>query len=208
MNTRDERPVYNKTEDDLSSVVSDAVQLERKYTYSDYCKWDDDKRWELIQGIPYLMASPSRVHQKVVLSLGRAIENYLHDKHCEVYIAPLDVRLNADTEDNTVVQPDVLIVCDKSKLDDKGIIGAPDFIAEILSPSSAKNDIERKYYEYKNAGVKEYWIIDPLNKHLVAHTLQDGNYERKLYSSDDTCVPVTILEDCNINLKEIFDSIE
>ena len=208
MNTRDERPVYNKTEDDLSSSVSDAVQLEKKYTYTDYCNWDDDKRWELIQGIPYLMASPSRVHQKVVLSLGRAIENYLHDKHCEVYIAPLDVRLNADTEDNTVVQPDVLIVCDKSKLDDKGVKGTPDFVAEILSPSSAKNDIERKYYEYRNAGVKEYWIIDPLNKHLVAHTLHDGNYERKLYSSDDTCVPVIILEDCNINLKEIFDSIE
>ena len=208
MSSIDERSLYNRPIEDLSSTVSDAVKRKKIYTYADYCKWDDNKRWELIQGIPYLMASPSHEHQSIVLSLGSAIKNYLQNKQCKVYIAPLDVRLNADTEDNTVVQPDVLIVCDKSKLDDKGVKGAPDFIAEILSPSSAKNDIERKYYEYKNAGVKEYWIIDPLNKHVIAHTLQNGSYERRLYLADDTSVPITILDECYINLEEIFSSIE
>ena len=108
---------------------------ERGFTYKDYARWDDDIRYELIDGVPYAMASPSRLHQKISGRIFRQLANFLRGKSCEVYAAPLDVRLNPHTFDNIVVQPDILVVCDESKYDDKSIKGAPDFIIEILSPT-------------------------------------------------------------------------
>ena len=182
---------------------------DQQYTYADYRTWDDGERWELIDGVPYAMApAPSETHQSVTGELFRQISNFLKEKPCKVFIAPFDVRLNAQKGDNTVVQPDVIIVCDKSKLDGKGVIGAPDFVAEVLSPSTAKKDMDIKYTAYLNAGVKEYWIIDPYNKVLMAHTLTNSNYERKPYFINDSDVPIQSLSGFTVNLTEIFNSIE
>ena len=121
-----------------------------KFTYNDYLKWSDEERWELIYGIAWNMSpAPTRKHQKISIKLLFQIEDYLKDKDYDVYIAPFDVRLPENKEDNdketdTVVQPDLLVVCDKAKLDDAGGNGAPDWIIEILSPSTAVKDLNNK----------------------------------------------------------------
>ena len=174
-----------------------------RYTYADYCKWDDDERWELIDGVPYAMAAPTRTHQGISGSIYYQIYHFLRGKSCEVYYAPFDVRLNADKLDNTVVQPDIVVYCDESKLDDKGGIGAPDMAVEILSPSSASHDMIKKYMLYMKVGVREYWIVDPVTKTVVVHLLEDGTYRGRFFEKNDV-VPVSVLEDCTVNLAEVF----
>jgi Uma2 family endonuclease len=141
---------------------------ERYYTYADYAGWDTAERYELIDGVPYLMSpAPSPDHQKIVLKLGAIFNAFLEDGPCEVFIAPVDVRLNAGSEDDTVLQPDILIVCDDSKIGDRSINGAPDVVVEVLSPSSEKYDSGAKLDKYLEAGVRECWIINP-----EAHTVR------------------------------------
>jgi len=189
----------------LDSMVKEAVvDYDMKYTYSDYLQWDDDKRRELIDGVPYLMSAPTRSHQKVSGNLHIQFANLLKGKPCEVYYAPFDVRLNADTLDDTVVQPDLLIVCDESKLDEAGCIGAPDLTVEILSPSSSRHDTVRKFNTYRKNGVREYWIIDPERNTLAVHILSGSNYITHLYSDTDK-VPVHVLNNCTIDLSEVFE---
>ena len=175
----------------------------KRYTYADYVKWDDDQRWELIDGIPYAMAAPSEAHQWVSGGIFRQIANFLHRKNCRVYHSPFDVRLSEHLLDNTVVQPDILVVCDKSKLDKAGLVGAPDMVVEILSPSSASHDMIRKYNLYRKAGVREYWIVDPEHKTVVANVLENGAYLRADYEAPDS-VPVAVLEGCVVELGEVF----
>ena len=187
-----------------SKVEEALVDYNRLYTYSDYLQWDDDKRHELIDGVPYLMSAPSRRHQKLLGKLFIQFDTLLKGKTCEVYFAPFDVRLNADTLDNTVVQPDLLIVCDKAKLDDAGCKGAPDMVVEILSPSTSRHDRILKFKTYLKSGIGEYWIIDPETSTLAVHILKDGDYIIHPYAAEDT-VPVHILEGCTINLSEVFE---
>ena len=178
----------------------------QRYTYADYCTWDDSERWELIDGIPYLMAAPSRPHQGISRNFILQIAGFLRGKTCKVYHAPFDVRLNSDTFDNTVVQPDIAVFCDNSKLDEKGAVGAPDIAIEILSPTSASHDMIKKYMLYMNVGVREYWIADPATETVVVHILEDGRYKGRVYEKTET-VPVTVLEGCNIDLTEVFSDI-
>lgn len=118
---------------------------ETRYTYGDYLRWDDGQRWELIAGTPYLMSGPNRLHQGVLTELLRQTANFLLDHPCEAYVAPFDVRLPSGDEDDdavdTVVQPDLIVVCDPARLDDAGGRGAPDWIVEVLSPSDPKHDL-------------------------------------------------------------------
>jgi Uma2 family endonuclease len=187
------------------SEVREAVpKYDKLYTYSDYLQWDDEKRYELIDGVPYLMGAPNRRHQGISIKLSRLFANFLKGKPCKVYHAPFDVRLNADTLDDTVVQPDLLIVCDHSILNDAGCAGAPDMVVEILSPSTSRYDRITKFNTYLKHGIREYWIIDPETKTLAAHILKDGNYIIHPYSDKDTA-PVHVLEGCVINLTEIFE---
>ena len=175
------------------------------YTYSDYCTWDDTNRWELIAGVPYMMApGPSPQHQSISGKLFRVLSDFLEGKSCQVFSAPLDVRLNADDYDDSVVQPDLLVVCDQSKLDEKGCKGAPDMTIEILSPSSQHRDRYDKFQLYRVSGVREYWIVDTENKTIQVHVLRQGDYITYIYGNDDA-VPVHILEGLVIDLPFIFD---
>ncbi|MCL1809977.1 MAG: Uma2 family endonuclease [Clostridiales bacterium] len=183
----------------------DPLQKEKRYTYADYAGWDDDKRYELIDGVAYMMSpAPSRQHQEVLVEMIWQIRSFLEGKPCKVYAAPFDVRLNAagDAED-TVVQPDIVIVCDKSKLDKKGCNGTPDMVVEILSPSTASRDRLVKFNKYLEAGIKEYWIVDTETKSVQACILEKGRYVVSMYSDTDTA-PVQVLEGCRIDLKDVF----
>jgi Uma2 family endonuclease len=174
------------------------------YTYDDYASWPDDVRYELIDGVPYMMSpAPLRVHQEISGEIFVQIHSFLDGKQCEVYNAPFDVRLNADEEDDTVVQPDILVVCDPDKLDDKGAKGAPDFVAEILSPSTASHDALVKLNLYRRYGVREYWIVDPVSKIVTVHLLKNGEYVTTAYGENDVA-PVSILEGCDIDLGKVF----
>jgi len=175
----------------------------RLYTYKDYLKWDDDQRWELIDGVPFLMSAPSRLHQEVSGNLHGELYLRLKGKPCKVYAAPFDVRLNAETLDNTVVQPDILVVCDSDKLNDTGCKGAPDFIIEILSPSTSARDRYLKFDLYRKAGVREYWVVEPETETVAAYMLSNEDYITRIYGETDKA-PVNSLDNCFIDLAEIF----
>jgi len=187
-----------------SEVKEAQVDYNRRYTYSDYVKWDDEERWELIDGVPYLMSAPGRRHQKMLGNLYLQFGNFLKGKKCEVYFAPFAVRLNADTLDDTVVQPDLVVICDHEKLDTTGCAGAPDLAVEVLSPSTSRHDRVIKFDKYLEAGIREYWIIDPETKTLAANILNNGKYITHLYTGKDKA-PVHILEGFSVDLSEVFE---
>ena len=189
----------------LDSGVEEAQPAyDVRYTYSDYMKWDDDVRRELIDGVPYLMAGPNRRHQKILGNLYLQLGNFLKGKPCEVYLSGLDVRLNPDTLDDTVVQPDLVIICDHSKLDDAGCKGVPEMVVEILSPSNSRYDKVTKFNRYLKAGIIEYWIVDPVTQSLAVHILKDNNYITYPYTNKEK-VPVHVLKGCTIDLTEVFE---
>jgi len=175
-----------------------------RFTYDDYMSWDDDIRWELIDGVPYMMGAPNNDHQDITENLFVLLRNFLKGKKCKAKIAPSDVRLNPDISDDSVVQPDVYIYCDPSKKDKTGIRGAPDMAVEVLSPSTAKYDKTIKFEAYRKAGVRELWIIDPETRTVAVNLLNNGKYTTYPYTENDT-VTVHILEGCSIDLSEVFE---
>ena len=179
------------------------AQNEKYYTYNDYKTWGNETRYELIDGVPYMMSSPSHIHQRVLRELFKQLAVFLTGKSCELFSAPSDVRLNPYEYDDIVVQPDLFVVCDKSKLDGQSCIGAPDLIIEILSPSTEGHDRFVKLGLYQKAGVREYWIVDPDEKGILAHTLKDDSYIVKPYHGD-VKIPVSVLDGCERTLTDIF----
>lgn len=153
------------------------------HTYADYLTWSATHGNELIDGIAYVgePPAPSRLHQEVVVELCRQVTNSLEGKSARAYVAPFDVRLPkaravADDQIDTVVQPDILIVCDPQKLDDRGMCGAPDWIAEVLSPSTASYDRNTKLPAYERAGVPETWLVDPADRTVTIYRIAAGHY--------------------------------
>jgi Uma2 family endonuclease len=186
------------------------VRKERQYTYADYLTWPENERWELFDGIPYNMSpAPSLKHQRVLRELFRQIANYLVGKSCEVFPAPFDVRLpienESDEEVENIVQPDISVICDRSKLDKKGCRGAPDFVIEILSPSSSRKDRMVKFYTYERFGVKEYWLVSPEDKTVEVFILgDDGKYSRPEFYTETHRIQSKILDGLKIDLEEVF----
>lgn len=182
---------------------------EKLYTYADMLAWDGDIRYELYSGVPRSMSSPTAAHQKILTALLVQFYNYLDGKRCDVYPAPLDVRLFEQPYDrpedvDTVVQPDLMVVCDQSKVDHRGIHGAPDLIVEILSESTLKNDRMTKFKLYQDAGVREYWIIDPEKRIAAVHLLENGRYGSPIVYTADDDVAVSILDGLSVSLPLIF----
>lgn len=154
-----------------------------RHTYADYLNWPEDVRYELIDGVAYMMApAPARIHQDCVLEIARQVSNGLEGKPCRAYIAPFDVRLPKGKEDDdeidTVLQPDVLVVCDRSKLDDRGLRGAPDWVAEVLSPATASHDQTIKFAAYERAAVPEVWFVHPTDRVVTVYRLDGSRYGR------------------------------
>jgi Uma2 family endonuclease len=181
------------------------------FTYADYLTWPDGERWELIDGEAYMMSpAPNRKHQEISIELSSQFHIHLKEKSCKVYTAPFDVRLPetldaSDDEIETVVQPDIVVVCDHNKLDDRGCKGAPDLVVEILSPSTSKKDMQEKLFLYQRVGVMEYWVIHPSDKTVMVFQLDNqGEYGRaKMYAADDK-IDVPLLGNLVIDLAEVF----
>jgi len=205
-----------------------AVPLKKtdyEFTFREYCSWPDDERWELIEGVAYDMSpAPSSNHQWIASVIHGELYIFLKNKRCKAYIAPFDVMLpnfpmGNEDEIDTIVQPDISVVCDKTKIIEKGCMGAPDLIVEILSPSTSKKDLNEKFQLYEKHGVKEYWIVDPGNKYIqVFHLLDEGKKSGK-YDGGTLIPPANwredknniaqsvVLEGFHIDVKELFDSL-
>ena len=177
------------------------------FTYADYKNWElaEGERYELIYGEAYAMAAPNAYHQSMLVELIKQLAVYLTGKPCKVYPAPYDVRLfyEADESDDTVVQPDISVVCDERKRGKEGCRGAPDFVAEILSPSNTAIEMTRKLELYRQAGVREYWVLDGEHKTLYVYRFGDGNIFPRTYRSGDAA-PVGIFPDLSIALEPVF----
>ena len=176
------------------------------YTLEDYLLLPEDRRVELIDGVFYDMASPTTIHQSIAGFLYTKFLDYVMKNKgpCYPFIAPVDVQLDCD--DKTVIQPDVLIVCDRSKYRNGRVFGAPDLVVEVLSPSSKKKDMQIKLSKYYDAGVREYWIVDPEKKILVQYDMEHMELP-SVYNAEST-IPVLIWNgEYSINLKEMFDTI-
>ena len=187
---------------------------DRKYSYADYLTWDDDQRWELIDGVLYNMSpAPLIRHQEILLELSSALYGYLKGKPCRLFVAPVDVRFKdlihaVDDETFTVVQPDLLVVCDKSKIDAKGINGAPDICIEILSESTAYKDQSDKFMLYQKHGVREYWIVNPGLETVEVFVNKGGNFEKPLYYRKEDTLISNVLGAFELPLSQIFASHE
>ncbi|MDR2586534.1 MAG: Uma2 family endonuclease [Prevotellaceae bacterium] len=192
--------------------VLDLDELKR-YTYADYLTWLDNRRRELINGFIYLMSAPNLLHARITDLMWWFMELFVRKKsgNCRIFHAPFDDRLpiqneSADDQIFNVVQPDVCVICDLSKLDERGCIGAPDLIVEVLSPSTLKKDWNYKFNLYEKAGVREYWIVDPIAKAVNAFILQsDGNYDQGTIYTRKQSAPVHIFEGLEIDLQELFE---
>lgn len=186
------------------------------HTYEDYCSWPEDERWELIDGVAYAkeggsqeIAPPSsRRHQEVVGELFFQIANFLRGKPCKVYVAPFDVRLSPGQRRDTVVQPDISVISNLSKLDDQGCEGAPDWIIEVSSPASSRLDTVRKYLLYEACGVREYWIVNPMAETVMVFRLgEDGRYGRLQPYENEGTIPVGIFDGAlEIDLAAVFQA--
>lgn len=180
------------------------------YTFADVLAWPDDERVELINGEVFMMApAPSRGHQGISVELTRQFANYLEGKKCKAYHAPFAVRLfekDGDTPEDvdTVVEPDLVVICDPSKLDDRGCKGAPDMVVEILSPSTQRHDRLVKLGLYQRAGVREYWIVSPEEQTVQVFLYKDGSLlPHEVYSREDVA-KVNVLDGCFIELSKVF----
>ena len=176
-------------------------------TYADYRAWElaEGERFELIYGEAYAMSAPNTRHQEILMEISSQFHAYLRGKPCKVYPAPYDVRLfcEEDESDDTVVQPDIAVVCDKKKRGEEGCRGAPDLVIEILSPSNTAIEMSRKLKLYQEAGVREYWIVNPENNDITVYRFQEGAILFFTYQKD-AAAPVGIFPDLSISLDQVF----
>ncbi|WP_462266319.1 Uma2 family endonuclease [Mucilaginibacter sp.] len=185
------------------------LDLSKSYTYADYLKWQFDERLELIKGkISKMSPPPGEMHQRISTILSSELYFYLKGKSCHVYSAPFDVRLSRTINDKqviTVVQPDICVICNPKKIDERGCLGAPDIVVEILSPGNNKKELQNKYEVYEEAGILEYWLIYPAEKTLSKYVLKAGQFQalRPLTVGDE--ITTNVLPGFALNLSEVFE---
>ena len=186
------------------------LDLSKTYTYADYLTWKFDEFVELIKGkVVRPMAGAGRRHQTVSRRLEFLIESHLLNGPCEMFHAPFDVRLtrstgNGDAQIRTVIQPDIFVVCDQAKLDERGCLGAPDWIIEIVSPGNTAHDTRTKFSLYEENEVREYWIVYPKEQNIEAYVLQDGRYELTAEYAEPGPMPVATLPGLTLEWSQIF----
>ncbi len=188
------------------STVPYFAKKQGEYTVEDYYSLPEDKRFELIDGVIYDMTAPNSPHQLISGYIFNQLFNHIASKNgsCLPMISPLDVQLDCD--DKTMVQPDVIIICDRNKIIQRCIYGAPDFVLEVLSRSTRKKDMVIKLNKYMSAGVREYWMIDPDKKKVMIYDFKHDNYP--VITGFDTVVPVAVLDDeCKIDFRALYDYI-
>ena len=192
------------------------LNLDQKYTYADYVEWTFEEAVELIKGYIVKMPAPLTSHQDSALNLATVLKNYLKEKSCKVYVAPFDVRLpkplsqrKSDTDIETVVQPDICVVCDLNKIDRRGCVGAPDLIIEILSKGTVKTDVKDKYEVYEESGVREYWLVSIPERVVNVFRLNEhGKYvpDNRPYIPTES-IRVGIFNDFSILVDDIFEGL-
>jgi Uma2 family endonuclease len=190
-----------------------SLDLNRRYTYADYLTWIDDRRRELVDGFIRMMSpAASTQHQQISINLAIELGGYLRKRKgtCRVFCAPFDVRLpeggqTADDQVYTVVQPDICVICDPAKIDDRGCVGAPDMVVEILSPSTTRHDLHTKFKLYEQAGVREYWVAHQVEGVDVYLLQPDGKYGESAWYPADQSAPVHVLPGCEIDLKAVYE---
>ncbi|TAF76332.1 MAG: Uma2 family endonuclease [Bacteroidetes bacterium] len=191
-------------------MITDINQLDfsKQYSYADYLAWWFDERVELVKGyIRKMSPAPTKRHQTIGLKLLGALIPYFKNKKCQIFYAPFDVRLTRTIDDKdaiTVVQPDIMIVCDPDMLDERGCNGPPDMIIEILSESNRKHDLVTKYNLYEEAGVSEYWVVFPADDMIEVYLLENGKYKLDKRYIEDEIINVKTIEGLQINLTDIF----
>ena len=187
----------------MSSMPKPTTNQAQPYTYEDYLTWDGPERWELIDGVPYMMASPTPEHQQIALQLGAEFAMYFRGKECRAFIAPMDLCFEQSNKTHYVVQPDLFVMCGTYE-SDKRIIGTPALVMEVLSPSTATHDLIRKLNLYQRMQVQEYWIIDPVEQRIHVY-LHDGTILRWTaeYKPGETLSP-SAFADLVINVSTIF----
>ena len=194
----------------------DQLDLNKSYTYADYLTWQFKERVELLRGKLLKMSpAPNVRHQRISSELSYTIQHFLKQKSCELFTAPFDVRLplpgnkSKSAKIDTVVQPDICVICDEAKLDTQGCNGAPDLIIEILSPGNSKREMKDKFALYESAGVREYWIIDPVREHILVYVVDEtGKFigRQPFYAGDQ--IPSEVLVGFVLNTSEILHELE
>jgi len=200
----------------MSSAL-EKYEEDKHYTYADLLEMDEDVRTEIVNGVLYMMSGPLIIHQRIQMRLSQRFANFLEGKTCEVFTSPVDVRLfpKEDLSDDTVVEPDIIVVCDSSKLDKRSCNGPPDLIIEIVSPSNSHRDRLLKFNLYLEAKVREYWIVYPEYKEIDVNILVEDRYKTQAYGINgldtkknerlEEIIPVTVLPGLKIDVKDIFN---
>jgi Uma2 family endonuclease len=188
------------------------LDFNKVYSYADYLTWKFQERFEILKGKIFSMSpAPSRMHQTASFRISGIFYNFFLSKTCTVYTAPFDVRLinhKKSTPNNeifTVVQPDICVICDESKLDDKGCMGSPDLIIEILSPGNSKKEMNLKFDLYEENGVKEYWIVEPFQKSVLIYILQNEKYVGLKPFTEDEKIKSVIFPELIFDVNDIFE---
>lgn len=195
---------------DITSL--DQLDLSKRYSYADYFKWKFEERVELIKGFIHKMSpAPAPRHQRVARGLVRYFDRYFKGKTCEMFFAPFDVRL-PDTKKMvddelvfTVVQPDICVICDPDKIDNRGCIGAPDLVIEILSPGNTKKEMGIKFDLYEENGVKEYWLVEPTENVIYVYVLENGRFKGLKPFIEDDEISSPLFPELKFEVKEVFE---
>lgn len=206
--TKNETKIYPVVTPEIYQVSD--IDFSASYSYAHYLKWKFEDRLELIRGKVFKMAAPTVLHQRIVGRIYVELFGFLRGQRCEAFISPFDVRFSKDAMDDTaiftVVQPDIAVICDQNKLDERGCIGAPDLVVEVLSSGNSKKELVNKYNIYQEFGVREYWIVNPVRRLFLKHVLnQEGYFETGTpYGGGRTFVS-DVLPGFMLNIEEIFE---